>query len=217
MNAVLGISRLLADTSLSLEQQQLLQMITNSGHLLLTIINDILDLSVTREHIACTHFPYRSLCVCVSVLHLLTQSSRVVWLLLLLWVPLCRLFSSKIEAGQLKLERGVFRLIDVVETATILCHDAAATKGLDLHYWMQPDAPLAFMVDATRLQQVRASFSFCSFFLFLSTVAGGVASACSDSHSVSSLCCLRIIRWFFRSFLTYFRMQSRYGHIEAHQ
>ena len=45
MNAVLGISRLLADTNLSLEQQQYVTMIMNSGHLLLTIINDILDFS----------------------------------------------------------------------------------------------------------------------------------------------------------------------------
>ncbi len=45
MNAVLGIGRLLADTPLSLEQQQYVTMISNSGHLLLTIINDILDYS----------------------------------------------------------------------------------------------------------------------------------------------------------------------------
>jgi signal transduction histidine kinase len=43
MNAVLGICRLLAGTDLSLEQQQYVGMITNSGQLLLTIINDILD------------------------------------------------------------------------------------------------------------------------------------------------------------------------------
>lgn len=45
MNAVLGLSRLLATTSLSLEQQQYVSMIENSGQLLLTIINDILDYS----------------------------------------------------------------------------------------------------------------------------------------------------------------------------
>jgi hypothetical protein len=39
MNAVIGIGRLLADTQLTLEQQQYTQMINNSGHLLLTIIN----------------------------------------------------------------------------------------------------------------------------------------------------------------------------------
>ena len=45
MNAVLGVGRLLADTNLSLEQQQYVSMIQNSGSLLLTIINDILDFS----------------------------------------------------------------------------------------------------------------------------------------------------------------------------
>jgi GAF domain-containing protein len=45
MNAVIGISRLLADTNLSLEQQQYVSMINSSGQLLLSIINDVLDLS----------------------------------------------------------------------------------------------------------------------------------------------------------------------------
>jgi two-component system sensor histidine kinase/response regulator len=45
MNAVIGVGRLLADTRLSLEQQQYVSMISDSGHLLLTIINDILDYS----------------------------------------------------------------------------------------------------------------------------------------------------------------------------
>jgi signal transduction histidine kinase len=48
MNAVLGLSRLLTTTSLSLEQAQYVSMIANSGQLLLTIINDILDYS--SEH-----------------------------------------------------------------------------------------------------------------------------------------------------------------------
>ena len=51
MNAVLGLSRLLSTTSLSLEQQQYVSMIANSGQLLLTIINDILDYSsVTKQY-----------------------------------------------------------------------------------------------------------------------------------------------------------------------
>jgi signal transduction histidine kinase/CheY-like chemotaxis protein len=45
LNAVLGIARLLADTTLSLEQQQYVSMIVTSGHLLLTILDDILDYS----------------------------------------------------------------------------------------------------------------------------------------------------------------------------
>lgn len=45
LNAIIGISRLLTDTTLSIEQSQYVQMIMNSGHLLLSIISDILDLS----------------------------------------------------------------------------------------------------------------------------------------------------------------------------
>lgn len=45
MNAVLGIGRLLQETHLSTEQQQYVSMINNSGQLLLSIINDVLDLS----------------------------------------------------------------------------------------------------------------------------------------------------------------------------
>ena len=45
MNAVLGVSRLLAETQLTLEQQQYVEMIMASGGLLLGIINDVIDLS----------------------------------------------------------------------------------------------------------------------------------------------------------------------------
>ena len=45
MNAVLGMADLLRDTPLSEEQRDYLETINQSGHLLLGIINDILDLS----------------------------------------------------------------------------------------------------------------------------------------------------------------------------
>ena len=45
MNAVVGLSRLLSATDLSLEQQQYVSMITSSSHVLLHIVNDILDYS----------------------------------------------------------------------------------------------------------------------------------------------------------------------------
>ena len=105
MNAVLGISRLLQDTALTLEQEQYLSMITNSGHLLLTIINDILDY-------------------------------------------------SKIEAGQLKLDLMPSSLIETVENAVLLCHDAAATKKIDFHYWIDPAAACSYHLDSMRLQQI---------------------------------------------------------------
>lgn len=45
LNAVLGITRLMQDTPLTSEQAQYLSMVTSSGELLLSIINDILDWS----------------------------------------------------------------------------------------------------------------------------------------------------------------------------
>jgi signal transduction histidine kinase len=105
MNAVLGVGRLLADTPLTLEQQQLVSMITNSGQLLLTIINDILDY-------------------------------------------------SKIEAGQLNLNYSSQNVNEVLESAVLLCYDMAASKGLELSWFVEPSLPVALTVDATRLQQV---------------------------------------------------------------
>lgn len=45
LNAVIGMSDLLLDTSLDLQQQELVQTINSSAELLLRLINDILDLS----------------------------------------------------------------------------------------------------------------------------------------------------------------------------
>ncbi len=45
MNGVIGIAELLADTNLTIEQQNFVQIIQHSGDALLTIINDILDFS----------------------------------------------------------------------------------------------------------------------------------------------------------------------------
>jgi two-component system, sensor histidine kinase and response regulator len=45
MNAVIGMTSLILETDLSLEQKEYLETIKNSGHALLSIINDILDFS----------------------------------------------------------------------------------------------------------------------------------------------------------------------------
>ena len=45
MNAILGISNLLGETELTAEQKEYLQIISSSGSHLLSLINDILDLS----------------------------------------------------------------------------------------------------------------------------------------------------------------------------
>ena len=45
MNAVLGLTELLLDTELSAEQRRQLEMVRDAGEVLLTLLNDILDLS----------------------------------------------------------------------------------------------------------------------------------------------------------------------------
>ena len=45
MNAIIGMSQLTLDSHLNKEQQHLVEVIDNSGQLLLRLINDILDFS----------------------------------------------------------------------------------------------------------------------------------------------------------------------------
>ena len=62
------------------------------------------------------------------------------------------------EAGHLDLELSPVRLLDVVETALMLCSDSASNKRLDLCYWCQPSACATFLLDATRVQQILLNY-----------------------------------------------------------
>ena len=42
----------------------------------------------------------------------------------------------------------------MVESAALLCYDMAASKGLELSWFVEPSLPPALLIDATRLQQV---------------------------------------------------------------
>ncbi|MCU0792729.1 MAG: response regulator [Opitutaceae bacterium] len=61
---------------------------------------------------------------------------------------------SKIESGRLDLENTPFLLRHCVESALDLAQRAAATKGLDLILWIDPDVPSALLGDITRLRQI---------------------------------------------------------------
>ncbi len=61
---------------------------------------------------------------------------------------------SKVEAGKLELERLSFNLRDCVEGALDLVAMAAARKGLDLAYFIEPGVPESIVSDITRLRQV---------------------------------------------------------------
>ena len=61
---------------------------------------------------------------------------------------------SKVEAGKLELERLPFHLRDCVEGALDLVAMAAARKGLDLAYFIEPEVPDTIVSDEGRLRQV---------------------------------------------------------------
>jgi signal transduction histidine kinase/CheY-like chemotaxis protein len=61
---------------------------------------------------------------------------------------------SKIESGKLDLEQTPFQLRDCIEEALDIFSFAAATKGLDLAYYIDEGTPHVFVGDSTRLRQV---------------------------------------------------------------
>ena len=105
MNGVLGMTRLLLETPLSDEQKDYVDAVHFSGQALLTIINDILDL-------------------------------------------------SRMEAGQLKLDRIDFDLKNVVERTVEILRPRAESKGLALELVLDPDLPKALSGDPGRLRQL---------------------------------------------------------------
>ena len=61
---------------------------------------------------------------------------------------------SKIEAGELRLEKGVFDSQTLVGRITALHAEAAAMKGLDLDWSVDPAAEGAWQGDAVRITQI---------------------------------------------------------------
>ena len=105
LNAVIGLAHLLERTSLDQEQAPYVQNIKLAGKSLLSIINDVLDL-------------------------------------------------SKIEAGEIMIERVDFSLRDLCSELQAMLDAQARAKGLALH--MTPDAGLPDVLrgDPTRLRQI---------------------------------------------------------------
>jgi len=61
---------------------------------------------------------------------------------------------SKIEADKMELERQSFVIHEIVERTLDQQAAAAAEKGLELSYFIEPDTPLTVRSDATRVSQV---------------------------------------------------------------
>ncbi len=105
MNAIIGMAELLSDTQLDSEQQQYVQVFKNAGENLLTLINDILDL-------------------------------------------------SKVEAGQIELEKTDFNLTDLIEKTCEVMAMRAHKKGLELNGFVAEDVEANLIGDPTRLRQI---------------------------------------------------------------
>ena len=105
MNGVLGFTDLLLDTPLGRQQRQFAETIKRSGNVLLTIINDVLDL-------------------------------------------------SKIEAGQMNVERVDFSLRSVCDDVALLLQPAVAERGLGMTITYAHDVPAYMKGDPARMRQV---------------------------------------------------------------
>ncbi len=61
---------------------------------------------------------------------------------------------SKIEAGKLEIENVEMQVDDVLTQLSDLCCEMAARKGLELHFYREPDIPSLLEGDPLRLHQV---------------------------------------------------------------
>jgi PAS domain S-box-containing protein len=109
MNTVLGLTRLLQRSDLDREQSANVEKISEATKHLLTIINDILDL-------------------------------------------------SKVEAGQLRLERVNFALASLLDQVRSLINESAQAKGLQVEIDTD-DAPSWLQGDPTRLRQALLNYA----------------------------------------------------------
>lgn len=105
LNGILGTAQLIAGTDLEAEQRSRLDIIRNSGEILLSIINDVLDM-------------------------------------------------SKIDAGEMHLEKTAFSLINTVENASAALKSLAEQKDLSLQVDIAEDVPDILEGDPVKVRQV---------------------------------------------------------------
>ena len=108
MNGVLGMARLLSDTSLTSEQKEYTHGIQTAGESLMNIINDIIDV-------------------------------------------------SKIESGNLQLEKAQFNLQKMLQDIATLYEHQIRDKDLDVIFDVPYDLPIYWKGDVTRLKQIFAN------------------------------------------------------------
>lgn len=105
MNSVLGMSELLLQQPMSDGQRHYCEIIQKSANNLVSIVNDILEI-------------------------------------------------SKIESGHLAIRKSTIDLMDCIESALQICSMNAASKDLDLFYFVEKNVPRLIPADGVRLRQV---------------------------------------------------------------
>ena len=105
MNAIIGMTELLLDTSLSKEQKGFIQTLSKAGDALLSLINDILDL-------------------------------------------------SKIESGDVELEKTDFDLAELIEGTCDVMAVRARKRNIEFLSRVEPSVPVHLIGDPARLRQV---------------------------------------------------------------
>ncbi|MFH0790193.1 MAG: ATP-binding protein [Candidatus Omnitrophota bacterium] len=105
MNAIIGFTGLLADTSLDAAQKDFVETIRDSGQLLLSLINNILDI-------------------------------------------------SKVEAGEMRLEKINFDLEDLIKSVIKMTSMRLQGKDVELRYSIDQNTPANFLGDPTRIRQI---------------------------------------------------------------
>ena len=105
LNSILGMAQIMSEDNLSKEQQNYMGIIQRAGKDLLSLINNILDL-------------------------------------------------SKIESGELKLDREEFSIDDILNNCIDLLTINARNKGLELYSDINPTVPDFVIGDPTRLKQI---------------------------------------------------------------
>ena len=105
LNSILGMAQIMSEDDLSKEQQNYMSIIQRAGKDLLSLINNILDL-------------------------------------------------SKIESGELKLDREEFSIDDILNNSIDLLTINARNKGLELYSDINPTVPDFVIGDPTRLKQI---------------------------------------------------------------
>ncbi|MEO0293184.1 MAG: response regulator [candidate division WOR-3 bacterium] len=105
LNAIIGMSEILENTILSKEQRDYLKILREAGETLLSIINDVLDI-------------------------------------------------SKIECGDMEIEKTEFELPRLVEKVCDILAIKAHSKGLELIDHISPNVPVRLIGDPFRLRQI---------------------------------------------------------------